>query len=163
MRLLNLSRISDRKIKKLAKFVSKKFPKEIIALTEIHILNSPRSPTKITGTFYCRPVIPREVYKISPNVYCTKPSYCGEPISPKTTYFIVINIGIKRIYPHAHPYKISVGTPVFKSFEEDFICALGHELQHAKQECIGETDPAHYEVDAERVSHEILEDFRKAS
>lgn len=162
MRLLNFSRISDKKIKKIARFVFKFFPKEILDLTEIHVLDDcSYSPSTITGSMYAQAIIPRESYKLRSGVYCNKKSYMGIPLSPKTTYFIVINIGTNRHYPHFHPYKIRAGTPEFKNFKEDLTHVLGHELFHVVQNSVGFNGSKFYELEAEEKANEILASLRK--
>jgi hypothetical protein len=162
MRLLNFSRVSTKKINKIAKFVFKHFPKEVLDLTEIHILDDcSYSPSTITGSMYAEAIIPRESYKLRSGVYCNKKSYLGTLISPKTTYFIVINIGTNRHYPHQHPYKIRAGIPEFKNFKEDLIHVLGHELFHCVQASIGYKGSKYYEVEAEEKANEILAALRK--
>ena len=153
--------MSDKKIRKLARFVFKFYPKEILDLTEIHVLNdNSRSPSKITGAMYYAPIIPREAYKLRSGVFCVKKSYLGTKIRDKTAYFIVIDIGTKRRYPNRHPYKYRAGVPTFKSFEEDFVHVLAHELHHNIQSSVGFEGSPQYEVEAEVEANKILAEFR---
>lgn len=63
-------------------------------------------------------------------------------------------------YPKTTIYRQSVGKVTVRSWQEEFVQVLAHELRHIDQFWSTSVMPREYEVDAERFSHEVLNDWR---
>ena len=164
MRLVNKTRFSPKKIRKLCRFVFKHFPKEAIKQTEFHILTDECYFSRsISGQAWDSEAIPKQTNILKKGVICLQPSYKGNKIQSKHSYFVVINVGAKRKYPYSNPYKVRAGkAPMYRKFEDEFVHVLAHECAHINQfYSKGTKDDKYYEVEAEKIAHKILAKFKE--
>jgi hypothetical protein len=133
----NRSRLSNKDVRRLATFVSREF-KEYFSKKIFLTIKDQTTHWNMGGRAYDRD-------------HRNKPKGCK--------YRVFVGIG-DVYYPYKNCYKERAGPVTYKTWDEEFVHVLSHELQHTFQ-FEWRYVSVSIEVDAELKAHEVLRKYRK--
>ena len=81
------------------------------------------------------------------------------PSDPRVPHRVTLWLNFESgKYPYKACHRKRAGTAVIRTWDEEFVLVLAHELRHIYQFVYG--SPRHYEVDAERHAMSVLNFYR---
>jgi hypothetical protein len=143
----NQSKVSNRLIKDILTYLKPFFNKRVFKKLEIHFFDDDSSSNKhhVSGISFCE--LPK--------------SKDFKRIKKKSKYFIIIWVGKKMRFPFRWIYRKSAPPPTIRSLKEALLHTIAHEFVHCEN-WVFNRDIWAEEVQAEKIAHSILKEYRKS-